>query len=96
MTLSKGDTLLKLFLPVVVLAIVSSIVTRMYVGFRHLKEIPGPTWAPYSRFWLVKTLASGDSAQRFLEVNKKYGAHIHNNFIVNNDIANNNCMWILF
>ena len=29
--------------------------------------------ARYSRLWLVKTLASGNSARKFVDVNKQYG-----------------------
>ncbi len=38
-----------------------------------LSNIPGPKWAARTRLWLVKTLASGESAERFVEINKKYG-----------------------
>lgn len=49
------------------------VAVTFYVRFRYLRFIPGPKWAGYSRLWLLRTLASGDSAWRFLEVNKKYG-----------------------
>lgn len=38
-----------------------------------LSTIPGPKWASWTRFWIVKTLASGDSAERFVQVNERYG-----------------------
>jgi hypothetical protein len=50
-------------------AIASVINTR----FRHLSNFPGPWWAAYTRFWLVKTIASGDSAKRFADISKEYG-----------------------
>ena len=41
-----------------------------------LSRIPGPTWAAYTRLWLIKTLASGKSAQRFIDVNNEYGKQV--------------------
>ena len=38
-----------------------------------LSSIPGPKWAAWSRLWIVKTLASGRSAELFVDVNKEYG-----------------------
>ncbi len=38
-----------------------------------LWKIPGPRWAAFSRFWLSKVLASGESAKKLLEVNQQYG-----------------------
>ncbi|KAL8977082.1 MAG: hypothetical protein Q9205_007044 [Flavoplaca limonia] len=38
-----------------------------------LCKIPGPVWAVFSRIWLSKVLASGDSAEQLLEVNQQYG-----------------------
>lgn len=38
-----------------------------------LSSIPGPKLARWTRFWIVKTLASGDSAEIFVAVNKRYG-----------------------
>lgn len=39
-------------------------------------KIPGPAWAAYTRIWLIKTLASGKSAQKFIDVNKEYGKQL--------------------
>lgn len=39
----------------------------------HLRSIPGPWWAAYTRLWLVKALASEKCAEHYLEVNKKFG-----------------------
>lgn len=41
-----------------------------------LSKIPGPAWAAYTRIWLIKTLASGKSAQNFIDVNKEYGKQV--------------------
>ena len=38
-----------------------------------LSHIPGPKWAAWTRLWIVKTLASGDSAGRFVKVNRRHG-----------------------
>lgn len=40
----------------------------------HLVDFPGPSWAAYTRLWLSQTLASGNSAQILVGVNKKHGA----------------------
>ena len=41
--------------------------------YRHLQDIPGPWWAPFSRLWLFITLASEDSPNRYIAVNDQYG-----------------------
>lgn len=38
-----------------------------------LRKFPGPRWAAYSRLWLSRVLASGRSAEQFVEINKEYG-----------------------
>lgn len=54
-----------------VLGIVRSLVHR----FLHLKGIPGPKIAAYGRFWMMRTLASGDSANTYVSVNSRYGMY---------------------
>jgi hypothetical protein len=44
-----------------------------YIQRKSLSTVPGPRWAAWTRFWIVKTLASGKSAQKFVEVNQRYG-----------------------
>lgn len=53
----------------------------------HLRSFSGPWWAAYTRLWLCKTLASTNSAQVFVDVNKKYGsiARIGPNHLVTDD-----------
>ena len=53
----------------------------------HLRSFSGPWWAAYTRLWLSKTLASTNSAQVFVDVNKKYGsiARIGPNHLVTDD-----------
>lgn len=38
-----------------------------------LSLIPDPRLAAWSRFWVVKTLASEESAETFVKVNVRYG-----------------------
>ena len=53
----------------------------------HLRSFSGPWWAAYTRLWLCKTLSSTNSAQVFVDVNKKYGsiARIGPNHLVTDD-----------
>ena len=48
-------------------------ITFLYLYRPTLSNIPGPKWASWTRLWLVKVLASGDSAQKFLDINRQYG-----------------------
>ena len=48
------------------------LVTRYF----HLNTIPGPWWAPYTRLWLLKCLASEDAANVYVRVNQKYGLRL--------------------
>ncbi|QSZ32988.1 hypothetical protein DSL72_002572 [Monilinia vaccinii-corymbosi] len=52
-----------------------------------LDSIPGPKLAAWTRFWIVKTLASGDSAEKFVKVNDQYGplARIGPNHLITDD-----------
>ncbi|KAA8567833.1 hypothetical protein EYC84_008288 [Monilinia fructicola] len=49
-----------------------------------LSLIPDPRLAAWSRFWVVKTLASEESAETFVKVNVRY-ARIGSNHIITND-----------
>ncbi|KAI9796326.1 MAG: hypothetical protein M1835_004317 [Candelina submexicana] len=55
--------------------------------YLHLRDVPGPTGAAFGRFWLVRALASGSSAVKYLEVNKQYGplARIGPNHLITSD-----------
>lgn len=57
-----------LSLPLILAA--RKLVTARY----HLRDFPGPSWAAYTRLWLCRTIASGNSAQIFVDVNRKHGA----------------------
>lgn len=72
-----------LMLALVVLHLVRILVNR----FTHLSEYQGPLLAAYTRFWLCKQIASGDSAQAFVDVNRQYGsiARIGPNHLITDD-----------
>lgn len=61
----------------------SKIVNR----FKHLAEYSGPWIAAYTRLWICRVIASGNSAQLFVDVNKKYGpiARIGPNHLLTSD-----------
>lgn len=67
--LARYGTIVAVFLVPVLIFLVSAIATRFF----RLRSVPGPFWAAYSRLWLVRTLASGESAAAFVDVNKTYG-----------------------
>jgi hypothetical protein len=70
-------------LGLVVVSSLSSILTR----FRHLAEYSGPSVAAYTRLWICQVIASGKSAQLFVDVNKEYGsiARIGPNHLLTDD-----------
>lgn len=49
------------------------VVRILYTQRNTLSTVPGPKLASFTRLWIVKTLASGRSAQIFVDVNKRYG-----------------------
>lgn len=63
--------------------VIRVLVTR----FTHLREYRGPGLAAYTRFWLCNMIASGDSAQAFVNINKQYGsiARIGPNHLITDD-----------
>ncbi|KAF2770173.1 putative P450 monooxygenase [Teratosphaeria nubilosa] len=64
-----------------------SLMSRITNRFRHLREFDGPWIAAYTRLWLCRLLASGDSARLLVDVNQKYGslARIGPNHLVTDD-----------
>ena len=69
-----------IWVPLSILYVVFQLVvwTRgLYTQHKSLSAIPGPRWAAWTRFWIVKTLASGESASKFVEVNKRYGEDLN-------------------
>uniref|UniRef100_A0A093VCR3 Pisatin demethylase n=1 Tax=Talaromyces marneffei PM1 TaxID=1077442 RepID=A0A093VCR3_TALMA len=69
------------------LVILFKIILTLKTSWTHLSTIPGPWWASYTRLWLCKTIAAGDSAQVFVNVNKKYGpiARVGPNHLLTDD-----------
>ncbi|KAM3503456.1 hypothetical protein MY11210_008711 [Beauveria gryllotalpidicola] len=70
------------------LALTLILATRKLVTARcHLRDFPGPSWAAYTRLWLCRTLASGNSAQIFVNVNNTHGsiARVGPNHLVTSD-----------
>ena len=67
--LARYGALVAGILMLVLVLFVSAIAAK----FSRLGGVPGPFWAAYSRLWLVRTLASGESANVFVDVNKTYG-----------------------
>ena len=57
------------FLVLFLLYLATAFATRIL----RLRNVPGPALAAYTRLWLAKTLASGNSAKTFVEINKEYG-----------------------
>ncbi|KAH8651554.1 cytochrome P450 oxidoreductase [Tricladium varicosporioides] len=81
-----------LYLPLLAAVIFVKVAFWVRILYRYrrpLSAIPGPTLAPWTRFWIVKTLASGRSHEIFIEINKKYGslARIGPNHLITNDPA---------
>ncbi|KAI9676946.1 MAG: hypothetical protein M1817_006785 [Caeruleum heppii] len=72
---------------IVLLSLIISVVNAVWIRYRHLSQYPGPSWAAYTRLWISKTIASGDSAQRFVDINKRYGsiARIGPNHLLTDD-----------
>ena len=56
-----------------------SLLRRICVRYCPLQEFQGPKWAAYTRWWLLRTYASGHSARLFLDANKKYRLEAHLN-----------------
>ncbi|KAL9078129.1 MAG: hypothetical protein Q9157_002956 [Trypethelium eluteriae] len=53
--------------------LVYAIFRRVFIRFFHLSNFAGPKLAGYTRYWLIKTYASKDSANIFLDANKHFG-----------------------
>jgi hypothetical protein len=62
-------------------------IDTLRTGLFHLQQFKGPWLSAYTRLWLCKTLASGNSAQIFVDINKNYGpvARIGPNNLVTDD-----------
>ncbi len=72
---------LPLYIPLFFLSVICKILFYLkfcYLQRKTLSSVPGPYWASWTRLWIVKTLASGNAAERFVEVNKRYGKDLTN------------------
>ena len=43
-----------------------------YLRRQTLSSVPGPKWASWIRFWIIRILASGNCAELFVDINKHY------------------------
>ncbi|KAH0435755.1 cytochrome P450 [Colletotrichum camelliae] len=84
---TSGDQIQKFIAIFVFVAVLISFLHSTLTSTLHLRDFSGPWWAAYSRFWLSKTLASTNSAQVFVDTNKKYGSisRIGPNHLVTDD-----------
>lgn len=72
---------------IALLGLISTVLHAIFIRLVHLGQYPGPSWAAYTRLWLCKTIASGNSAKLFVDVNKKFGplARIGPNHLLTDD-----------
>ena len=67
---------LPLYIPLIVLSVTCKLLFFAGFGYHYrqtLATVPGPRWASYSRFWLLKAITSRDPVGSLIKVNKKYG-----------------------
>ena len=67
-----------LIVSVLVLNVIAVLKTRYF----HLSTIPGPRFAAFTRLWLCKVIASGDSAKTFVDINNEFGMLLNKNSVV--------------
>lgn len=64
-------------LPILTIVIFSilalNFISVLRTRYFHLNTIPGPRFAAFTRLWLCKIIASGDSAKKFVDINKEFG-----------------------
>ncbi|KAL8910993.1 MAG: hypothetical protein Q9171_003762 [Xanthocarpia ochracea] len=70
-----------------IFCIILAALRSLLQGALRLGHIRGPKSAAYTRFWMMKVLASGDSAAKYVQVNKQYGslARIGPNHLLTSD-----------
>lgn len=47
---------------------------RIFYQWHRLSHVPGPFWAAFSKYWMVKESLKGRQPTAFKEVTDKYGA----------------------
>ncbi|RDL36198.1 Cytochrome P450 oxidoreductase [Venustampulla echinocandica] len=75
-------------LAIVILSILTlNVISVLKTRYFHLNTIPGPSFAAFTRLWLCKVIASGDSAKKFVDINKEFGpiARIGPNHLLTDD-----------
>lgn len=67
----------KVSLLLVAALLVGSLATSVYQTLRDpLKDIPGPTWARFTRLWLLRQYLGNEFHKTNLELHKKYGKNL--------------------
>ncbi|KAK3368362.1 cytochrome P450 71A20 [Podospora didyma] len=71
------------------------LVVQRIRGYRRLRHIPGPFWAGWTDFWIIRTQLSGRMCFILADVNEKYGpiAKIAPNWVVCGDGAELRRIW---
>lgn len=67
---------LALYIPLFVLSVTCKVFFFLGFGYHYrqsLSTVPGPRWASWSRFWLLKAITSRNPAEKLINVNKTYG-----------------------
>ncbi|CAK7271325.1 hypothetical protein SEPCBS119000_004542 [Sporothrix epigloea] len=79
---------------VAAVAVTYSIVSSI-VNYRKLAHIPGPKWAAWTDFWLVRHCLSGQLVHKMRDVNSQYGklARIGPNWVVCGDPGEIRRIW---
>jgi hypothetical protein len=71
-----------LILTIVIVSVLGlNVISALKTRYFHLNAIPGPRFAAFTRLWLCKVIASGDSAKKFVDINKEFGMLIDKNSI---------------
>ncbi|KAK4107196.1 cytochrome P450 [Canariomyces notabilis] len=55
-------------------ALLAVFVLHTIVQWRRLSHVPGPFWAAFSKYWMVKTALRGDQPSALKAANDKYGS----------------------
>ncbi|RAH69244.1 cytochrome P450 [Aspergillus aculeatinus CBS 121060] len=91
-TMTAVETLARDWQPwplLLIIAVVGMLVSIVWMvrSAYHLRKIPGPWWAPYTRLWLFRALYSERCAEVYLQVNRQYGplVRIGPNHLITND-----------
>lgn len=53
--------------------LVTGIVAHVFYTWHRLSHIPGPFWAPFSKYWMVSQSLKGQMHSALKEATDKYG-----------------------